>query len=83
MNYDEIWGIEVSRVRDFFEQQSDVSYVSEDKFAFRGARISIEALEDRHLGSLHFARTHIKITGGADSEEIHRRIYIRFMSAGG
>ena len=81
MNYDEIWGIAFPRVSEFFSGQTK----KEDECSFRygEALIALEPLPDRHLGSMVIAQTRVRITGGTDADEIHRRFNMCFLSAGG
>lgn len=83
MDYDENWGIAFSRVTDYFSSLGDVDKTSDTSFVFRSAEITLEQLPDRRMGSLRFPRTRVCITGDADADEIHRRFYYRFLSAGG
>ena len=83
MDYDEVWGIDYSRVRDFFDAQTDVVGTSEGGYCFGGAEITVTRLPDKAMGSLHFARTKVTICGKADADEIHKRFFMRFLSAGG
>ena len=83
MKYDEIWGIAFKRVSEFFSLQSDVEKVNDAVFRYASASVELEALPDKHMGSMIIAQTRVKIDGGADADEIHRRFYMRFLSAGG
>ena len=83
MKYDEIWGIAYPRVSEFFSAQSDVEIISDGAFRYGDAAVELEALPDKHMGSMIIARTRVRIEGGADADEIHRRFYMRFLSAGG
>ena len=83
MDHDENWGIAFARVTDYFSSLRDVKRISDTSFVFRTAEITLEELPDKLMGSLHFPRTRICITGGADADEIYRRFFYRFLSAGG
>ena len=83
MTYDEIWGIAFERVRGFFAAQSDVRQLSDTAFRFKNADILIEALPEKHLGSMRIKQSRIVIRGEADADNIHHRFYMRFLSAGG
>ena len=83
MNYDEIWGIAFYRVSEYFSAQGDVEKMSACTFRYGDAAVELEALPDKHIGSMIIAQTRVKITGCADADEIHRRFYMRFLSAGG
>ena len=81
MNYDEIWGIAFPRVSEFFSLQAERE--NECSFRYGEAVIVLEPLPDKHLGSMVIAQTRVRITGDADADDIHRRFYMRFLSAGG
>ena len=83
MDYNETWGIEYSRAAAFFDGQTDVLCEAEGRYRYGEAEITLTRLPDKQLGSLHFARTELAIRGGADADEVHRRFYLRFLSAGG
>ena len=83
MDYDETWGIAFNRVSEFFSAQGDVEKTDDCLFRYKDSRIELEELPDRHNFSMRIAQTRVKITGGADADEIHRRFYMRFLSAGG
>ena len=82
MDYDEIWGISFPRVSGYFASLGDVEKHSDSFFTFGNARIELEELPEKKMGSMRIARTNVKITG-TDADEIYRRFYLRFLSAGG
>lgn len=68
MKYDEIWAIDVKRIEAFFrENPGDVTVIP---------------LPDRTLGSMTMPQTRIIITGD-NADELYRRFYLSFMTAGG
>ena len=80
---EENWAVPVERIRDFFRSQPDVVEWN-GAFYWRTCRICTGAVEHRLLGSLRIPRTLVEMTGEAeDVEEIHRRFFLRFLSAGG
>lgn len=83
MNYDENWGIAFTRIDDFFSSQSDVERTGDCVFSYGDATIQLEELSEKRMGSLYFPRTRVRIAGDVDADEIHRRFYFRFLSAGG
>lgn len=66
--YDEVWAIDAQRIRSFFKDHSDV--------------VTVIPLADRCVGSMVMPQTRIIITGD-EADELYRRFYIRFMTAGG
>ena len=83
MNYDENWGIAFARVDEFFASQRDVERIGGRSFVFGNAHIELMELPEKRIASLRMARTRVIITGEADADEIYRRFYYRFLSAGG
>ena len=83
MEYNETWGIEYSRVTAFFDAQTDVLPTAEGRYRYGDAEIVLTRLPDKQMGSLHFARTELTIRGETDADDIHRRFFLRFLSAGG
>ena len=83
MNYDEIWGIAFPRVSEYFSAQDDVEKTDDGRFRCGAAFVEPEALPDKHMGSMIIAQTRVRITGGADADDLHRRFYMRCLSAGG
>ena len=83
MNYSELWGIPFSRISEYFSAQNDVETISDRAFRYKDADIELEKLPDKHLGSMIIAQTRVNITGGAEADDIHKRFYMRFLSAGG
>ena len=79
---DEIWGIAFARVCEFFSEQRNVIRENEQCFMYKNTRIELERQPDRKMGSLVFPRTRVVIRG-EEAEEIYRRFYLRFLSAGG
>ena len=66
--YDEVWAVDAERVRVFFRNDLD--------------DVRIIPLPERTLGSMTMPQTRIIITGDND-DELYRRFYISFMTAGG
>lgn len=83
MDYSEVWGIAANRIDKFFSAQSDVEKLSELHYKYRAADVLIEKLPDRQFSIVSLPRTQVTITGGEDADEIHRRFYMQFLSAGG
>lgn len=82
MEYDEVWGIAADRIRDFFLSQSDVIHDGEN-FVCGNARITVEPLPDNTMLPWRLPRSRVCICGGSDAEPIHKRFFMRFLSAGG
>ena len=80
---DENWGIPLVRIRDFFSAQPDVTEDGED-FLFGHCRITLTPSTGHFLGPWEMPRTQIRMEGPEeDVRIIHRRFYLRFLSAGG
>ena len=80
---EENWAIPVERIRAFFRQQPDVTE-TDDGFVFRQCIIRLAPQSDQLLGKWQQHRTVITLDGPeADTEEIYKRFFLRFLSAGG
>lgn len=66
--YDEVWAVDAKRIRTFFNDHPD--------------EVTVIALPDRKLGSMTMPQTRIIITG-ENADELYRRFYLSFMTAGG
>lgn len=84
MDICEIWSISIERIAAFLSSHDEVLTYSGDHFSFRGCDISLAVLPDHRVGSFLFPRTQVCFSGPAsDTEEIHRRFVLQFISAGG
>ena len=80
---EENWAIPAERIRAFFRQQADVSE-TEDGFVFRQCHIHLSPQTGQLLGKWQQSRTVITMDGPeADTEEIYKRFFLQFLSAGG
>ena len=83
MVIDENWGISTARMADFLSGQPDVTAAAET-FLFRDCRIRLTPLTGNAMGKWSIPRTRLEITGSPEAvREIHRRLFLRFLSAGG
>ena len=84
MEIREIWAIPRERIERFFQSQNDVRPSGEGGFFFGQCEIRITSMPDREIGRLRFPRTQMEFEGPeADTEKIHRRFVLQFISAGG
>ena len=80
----EIWAIPRERIERFFQSRSDVRPDGSGGFSFGGCEIRITSLPEREIGRLRFPQTQMEFEGPeADTEMIHRRFFLQFISAGG
>ena len=80
---EENWAIPAERIRAFFRQQPDVSEM-EERFLFRQCRIRLVPQSGHLMGKWQQQRTVIILEGpDADTEEIYKRFFLQFLSAGG
>ena len=80
---EENWAIPPERIREFFRQQTDVSE-AEDGFVFRQCRIRLIPQSGQLMGKWQQQRTVITLDGPeADTQEIYKRFFLQFLSAGG
>ena len=79
----ETWGIPVARIEEFFLSQDDVQKCGEGVFLSEHCRISITVRPPREFGALSFPATRIEFSGpDRETEMIHRRFVLQFVSAG-
>ncbi len=77
----ENWAVSIDRVREFFLAQEDVLPLDRG-YAYKGCVIQV--LAQKSSGPLAMERTQLYFSGEAeDLEEIRRRFFLRFLSAGG
>ena len=83
MEYKETWAVSLERIERFFREQPDVESAA-DGFEYKSCRIALTALPPRPLGPVKVPYTRVEMRGGdEDTETIHRRFFLRFVSAGG
>lgn len=83
MGIDETWAISADRIALFFAQQPDVVRTPEG-FAFRDCRIRLTPVSRKVLGQWTLPSTRVELSGSReDVDAIHRRFFLRFLSAGG
>ena len=68
MMYDEVWAVDAVRIRTFFKGHND--------------DVTVIPLPDKTVGPMTIPQTRIIITG-VNAEELYRRFYLSFMTAGG
>ena len=79
----EIWAVSRERISDFFLSQDDVYQNGDDCFLYKECEIRLSVRSERMLGKLAFPATKVDFRGpGPDTEEIYRRFFLRFISAG-
>ena len=77
----ENWAVSIDRVREFFLAQEDVLPLGLG-YVYKSCVIQVRA--QRSSGPLAMERTQLYFSGEAeDLEEIRRRFFLRFLSAGG
>ena len=83
MVLNENWGIPIARIREFFLSQPDVTEEGAD-ILFRDCRITLTPITGHFLGPWEMPRTQVRMEGeDPDVHTIHRRFYLRSLSAGG
>ena len=83
MVLDENWGIPMDRIAGFFAGEPDVT-AQGGIFLFRDCRITLTTLPGHRLGPWEMPLTRVRMEGpDEDVQTIHRRFYLRFLSAGG
>jgi hypothetical protein len=83
MRKDENWAVDISRIREFFREQADV-HEENGCFIFGECIITLISQTGNAFEKWKIPRTQIIFEGNqADLENIHRRFFLRFLSAGG
>ena len=83
MHRDENWAVDAERIRAFFRSQADVRE-QEGVFLFGSCRITLLPQTGSAMNKWALARTRILFDGDdQDVRDIHRRFFLRFLSAGG
>ena len=83
MVIEEDWGVSSQRIAAFFRDQPDVT-AEDGGFRFAACSITLTPLPDRAVGPWSMPRTAVRMAGPeADVRTIHRRFFLRVLSAGG
>lgn len=84
MQISEIWSISDERIKDFFLTQNDVRQNADDRFSYGQCEVRLSSMPQRQIGRFCFPQTQVEFEGPeSDTEEIHRRFVLQFISAGG
>lgn len=79
----ENWAIEIGRLEEFFRSQPDIE-TTDAGFQYGTCCITLQRLEDRNMGHLHFPQSRITFDGNEEAlNQIYHRFFMRFVSAGG
>ena len=83
MIIEENWAVDPRRVREFFAGQPDAAEIP-GGFSVGGCTVAIAEAEGNLLGKWAIRRTCIRFEGNeTEVTEVHRRFFLRFLSAGG
>ena len=83
MTIDENWGIAIHRVRAFFDAQPDVMPWG-NGYRYHHCTITLTEIPPSQQSILAIPRTQLLIEGpDEEAAAIHRRFFLRFLSAGG
>jgi len=83
MRREENWAVEIDRIRTFFREQTDVDE-KDGCFIFGNCRITLIPQDGSAMDKWFLPRTQVIFEGGEDAvAAIHRRFFLRFLSAGG
>lgn len=84
MEYNEVWALDLERVRGFLHDQPDVTDLGGYGFQCGGCEIRLEKLPDKALFKGALPSTKVRMCGEDQAvEAIHSRFLLRFLSAGG
>ena len=79
----ETWSISHERITAFFLAQEDVCPEGDNCYSFGSCEIRLTVLPERMLGGFRFPQTQVAFSGPeAETEAIHRRFMLQFISAG-
>ena len=80
----EIWGITPERIREYLLEEEKLYMTETDRYSDGSVTISLNTLPPRILGSFAFPQTQVMFEGrDKETERLHRRFVLRFISAGG
>ena len=80
----ETWSISPERIREFLESQEGIQQCGLNGFLFGQCKIEVTILPDGRMGSICIPRTQVVFEGEKEETEvIHGRFVLRFLSAGG
>lgn len=84
MYIDENWAVSLERIQHFFSEQEDVYCDIDGHYHYKNCIITLERKSPTLTEPISIARTRL-IMDGPDDEitVIHRRFFLRFLSAGG
>ena len=84
MKIQETWSIPPERIRKFPQSQEGFQQSGLNGFLFGQCEIELTILLDGRMGSICIPRTQVVFEGEKEETEvIHRRFVLRFLSAGG
>ena len=84
MQITETWSISHERITAFFSGQEDLRAEGEGCFSFGRCEIRLTPLPLRRVGRFCFPQTRVEFDGPEkESDAIHRRFVLQFISAGG
>ncbi len=84
MQITETWSISYERISAFFSGQEDLRGEEDGRYFYGRCEICLTALPPRRLGRFSFPQTRVAFDGpDRDTETIHRRFLLQFISAGG
>ena len=80
----EIWGIAPERIRGYLLEEEKLYMTEPDRYSDGSVTISLNTLPPRILGSFAFPQTQVMFEGSdKETERLHRRFVLRFISEGG
>ena len=83
MQINEVWSISDERIKAFFLSQDDVEQKGDIRFSYRQCEICLTPLPLRRVGRFDFPQTQLEFKGPEqDTEGIHHRFVLQFISAG-
>ena len=79
----ETWAISYGRIADFLCSQG-AEHTEPSRFLFDRVEVRVTSLPPRRIGALSFPCTLMEFAGeDCETEKLHRRFVLQFISAGG
>ena len=80
----EIWGISPERIREYLLEEEKLHVTGPDRYSGGSVTVSLNILPPHVIGSFAFPQTQLVFEGGGkETEKLHHRFVLRFISAGG
>ena len=84
MKIQETWSVPPERIREFLLSHKGVQQDSQNCFLFGQCSVELVVLPESRIASVRIPRKHVVFEGEEkETETLHRRFVLQFLSAGG